>query len=311
MKLKRIVVTGTIAALLVGLAGTGSALVLMREKVWALEQERAQLAQKMKEKAAQARTRSVPKKKKQAAKAPSRVKDVKPIANDAKPGYEYVVKEGDDVVSIAIKFGISPSVLMDFNGWKISDDLKPGMVAKIPSNANPVPEARIAANSTRSPATNSVPVELRVARTDYDGETTLRLYLTQRPDMDVIRHYISVSPLQEGGLTFKYDAEYDGRKECWEPVVVVQGEFAHRTYVKLRVKKGLPPYGKGLNPHPEGALREDYVYTFTRKDRDPYVNFADDGRYLPPGGKRLLKLESVNVGKIRASVRRVEPRNVV
>lgn len=311
MKLKRIVVTGTIAALLVGLAGTGSALVLMREKVRALEQERAQLAQKMKEKAAQARTRSVPKKKKQAAKAPSRVKDVKPVANDAKPGYEYVVKEGDDVVSIAIKFGISPSVLMDFNGWKISDDLKPGMVAKIPSNANPVPEARIAANSTRSPATNSVPVELRVARTDYDGETTLRLHLTQRPDMDVIRHYISVSPLQEGGLTFKYDAEYDGRKECWEPIVVVQGEFAHRTYVKLRVKKGLPPYGKGLNPHPEGALREDYVYTFTRKDRDPYVSFADDGRYLPPGGKRLLKLESVNVGKIRASVRRVEPRNVV
>ena len=80
MKIKKILVTGTIVALLVGLAGTGSALVLMREKVRALEQERAQLAQKMKEKAAQARTRSVPKKKKQAAKAWLRQQLTKPIA---------------------------------------------------------------------------------------------------------------------------------------------------------------------------------------------------------------------------------------
>ena len=119
MNIKRIVVTGTITALLMGLVGTGSALVLMHEKVRALEQERALSAHKKKPEAAPARPRDVPKKR-QAAKAPSRVKDVKPVANDAKPGYEYVVKEGDDVVSIAINFGISPSVLMDFNGWKIS-----------------------------------------------------------------------------------------------------------------------------------------------------------------------------------------------
>ena len=140
MNIKKILVTGTITTLLVGLAGTGSALVLMHEKVRALEQERAQLAQKMKEKAAAARTRSVPKKK-QAAKTPPRVPHV--------------------------------------------------------------PETRIAADSTKSHATNDVPAELRVARTDYDGEMTLRLYLTQRPDMDVVRHYVSVTPLQEGSLTFE------------------------------------------------------------------------------------------------------------
>ena len=49
MKLKRIVVAGTITALLMGLAGTGSALVWMHGKVRALEQERAQLAQKVEE----------------------------------------------------------------------------------------------------------------------------------------------------------------------------------------------------------------------------------------------------------------------
>ena len=135
MKIKKILVTGTIVALLAGLAGTGSALVLMREKVRALEQERAQLAQKMKEKEAQARTRRVPKKKKQAAKAPSRVKDVKPIVNDAKPGYEYVVKEGDDIVSISIAWGISPSQLMNANDLKDNEQLKPGQVLKLPPNA--------------------------------------------------------------------------------------------------------------------------------------------------------------------------------
>ena len=49
MNMKRIVVAGTITALLLGLAGTGTALVRMHGKVCALEQERAQLAQKVEE----------------------------------------------------------------------------------------------------------------------------------------------------------------------------------------------------------------------------------------------------------------------
>ena len=54
MKLKRIIVAGTISALLLGLAGTGTALVWMHEKVRTLEQERAQLAQKVTEAASAA-----------------------------------------------------------------------------------------------------------------------------------------------------------------------------------------------------------------------------------------------------------------
>jgi hypothetical protein len=129
--------------------------------------------------------------------------------------------------------------------------------------------------------------------------------------MDVIRHYVNVEPLQEGNVSFAYVTEYNYRTKEFDPIVVITGEYAHRTNVTLRVRKGLPPYGKGANPSPEGALKEDYVYTFTRKDRDPYVSFADGGRYLPPGGKRLLKLESVNVGKINTNIMRVEPRNIV
>ena len=47
MNMKRIIVAGTITALLLGLAGTGTALVRMHGKVRALEQERAQLAQQI------------------------------------------------------------------------------------------------------------------------------------------------------------------------------------------------------------------------------------------------------------------------
>ena len=186
MKIKRIIVAGTISALLLGLAGTGTALVLMREKVRTLEQERAQLAQKMKEQAAQARTqsRSVPKKER-AAKAPPRVRDVKPIAKMGQSFFTYAVRDGEDLVSIAIKHGISPSMLMDFNNLKADDVVVSGMALKIPGVKGEAVARQ--ENADSRVATNAAPVELRVVRTDYDGETTLRLHLTQRPDMDVIR----------------------------------------------------------------------------------------------------------------------------
>ena len=315
MNMKRIVVAGTITALLLGLAGTGTALVRMHGKVCALEQERAQLEQKVKDAAVAARKASKRAAQARSVKATSARKQPEKPAGDSGssgssgPFFEYAVKNGEDIVTIAIKFAVSPSALMDLNDIKPGDEVELGRVIKVPGS-------RIADGEQPPPgsderATPEAMPDMKVLSTAYDGEGTLRVHLSRRPDMDVIRHYVSVSPMHEGGLTFEYDTDYNSDKKCWEPVVVIRGEYAHRTYVKLRVKKGLPPHGKGLNPHPEGALRDDYVYTFTRKDRDPYVNFADGGRYLPPGGKRLLKLESVNVGKIRANVRRVEPRNVV
>ena len=41
------------------------------------------------------------------------------------------MKNGDDIVSIAIAVGISPSQLMDINDMKPEDELKPGMVLKL------------------------------------------------------------------------------------------------------------------------------------------------------------------------------------
>ena len=308
MKSKRIIVAGTITALLLGLAGTGTALVWMHERVCALEQERAQLAQKVKDAAVSARKASRRAAQARSVKATSAKRRPSPDKS-AGPFFEYAVRSGDDIVSIAIKFGVSPSVLMDLNDIKPGDEVKAGQVVKVPGSK--VADGEQPPPRSDGAATPEAVPDMKVLSTSYDGEGMLRVHLSRRPDMDVIRHYVSVSPMHEGGLTFEYDTDYNNQTKSWESVVVIRGEYAHRTYVKLCVKKGLPPYGKGLNPHPEGALRDDYVYTFTRKDRDPYVAFADGGRYLPPGGKRLLKLESVNVGKIRANVRRVEPRNVV
>ena len=299
MNMKRIVVAGTITALLLGLAGTGTALVRMHGKVRALEQERAQLAQQIGNRAESAPAAP---RKKDAAKASVPAKDTRPY-------YEYVVKEGDDLVSIAVKFEVSPSAVMEMNDLKPLDEISPGTKLKIPGKRA---EELAKANAVAAAAlTNDLTSAIRVVRMAYDGETTLRVHLSRRPDMDVIRHYVSVAPLQEGGLSFAYDAEWNGRRKIYEPVVVITGDYAHRTNVTLRVKKGLPPFGKGANPEAEGVLLDDYVHTFRRKDRDPYVTFADGGRYLPPGGLRALKVESVNVGKVRASVRRVEPRSIV
>ena len=50
-------------------------------------------------------------------------------------GNTYTVKEGDDIVSISIAWGISPSQLMNANDLKDNEALKPGTVLKLPPNA--------------------------------------------------------------------------------------------------------------------------------------------------------------------------------
>ena len=267
MNMKRLVVIGMMTALLLGLAATGSALVWMHGKVRALEQERAQLAQKVEEAASASSRRRVgktPPVKKPPAKKPRAKADQRYV--------EYAVKNGEDIVSIAIAVGISPSQLMDINDIKPEDELKQGMVLKIPADKAQGllgVDCREASGQDDAAATNATPAALGVVNTTYDGENKLRVRLSQRPDMDVIRHYVNVEPLQEGNISFAYVTEYNYRTKEFDPIVVITGEYAHRTNVTLRVRKGLPPYGKGANPSPEGALKEDYVYTFTRKDRDP------------------------------------------
>ncbi len=63
-----------------------------------------------------------------------------PAAADPAPASSsvtYTAKEGDDIVSIAISYGISPSRLMDLNDLKAGDSIKAGQVLKLPADAKP------------------------------------------------------------------------------------------------------------------------------------------------------------------------------
>lgn len=75
-------------------------------------------------------------KKDETADADSDKKDAAAAPAPAAPAYEtYTVKKGDDLVSIAINFGVSPSALMDLNDLKASDSVTEGQVLKIPAGA--------------------------------------------------------------------------------------------------------------------------------------------------------------------------------
>jgi len=50
-------------------------------------------------------------------------------------GPTYTVKDGDDLVSVAIAWGVSPSQVMDLNDLKAGEAIKPGQVLKLPANA--------------------------------------------------------------------------------------------------------------------------------------------------------------------------------
>ena len=163
----------------------------------------------------------------------------------------------------------------------------------------------------KTAAATNLPPQMAVEGVDYAGENEIAIRLSERPDMEVARRYVDVSPLAEGRLSLVYRARYDSDLGKRLPTLVVRGEFAFRTNVTLRIAKGLPLHGKGAALVSKGALKEDFVHVFRRKDRTPYVSFAADGRYLPPGGRCAVEIESMNVSNVWTGIRRVEPRNVV
>ena len=72
-----------------------------------------------------------------AAAAPEAEKkaDAAEAAPTAAAPLTHTVKEGEDTVSIAIMYNVSPSAIMDLNDLKQNEDLTPGRVLKLPANA--------------------------------------------------------------------------------------------------------------------------------------------------------------------------------
>jgi hypothetical protein len=206
----------------------------------------------------------------------------------------YVVEEGEDLISIAIKFGVRPSAIIKCNDMdENAASLAVGQVIKIPEDAE-------IADSKKKAAEPPPPSALEVNSVKFDGMTTVTIYLSAPADETVLREYIKVAPVN-GAVGFNVEG---GR---WNPRVEVTGDFPFRKPVTLRVRSGFPAR-KDAEKKP---LAQDFTYTFTRKDARPEVVFADKGRYLPPDGKRLLAVSSINVTNLLLSVARVPAANIV
>ena len=144
--------------------------------------------------------------------------------------------------------------------------------------------------------------EMEIEKFSFDGKT-IKLCCSETPDIDAAKEYVSVDPAPKGDLAFSVGSEYDywDRRDYF--FLKIAGDFAYRTNLTLKVRKGFPSCksANSANKVVE-ALAEDYLHTFRREDENPFVSFADEGRYLPPIGKRLIALECMNVSNITASI---------
>lgn len=156
-------------------------------------------------------------------------------------------------------------------------------------------------------AVTNGPQAMCVKKIVYDGQDELKVFLSERPDMEVARHYVSVGPLNQGSFSCSYQSEYDWSTGRSEPILKLVGDFAFRTNVTLRIRGGLPCSESATS----GALSNDYTFVFRRNDAPPRVGFAASGRYLPPVGNRRMEIEALNVSNVLLEVRRIVSRNLV
>ena len=109
-----------------------------------------------------------------------------------------------------------------------------------------LPDGASVAISADTNAVARAPQQMKVVNVSYDGETKLDVQLAERPEMDVVRRYVRVAPMDEGTVSFRYSAKYNHRADAFEPHLIVTGDFAFRTNITMVIRKGLPIYGKGL-----------------------------------------------------------------
>ncbi len=156
----------------------------------------------------------------------------------------------------------------------------------------------------KKPAVPPEPKQLKIVGFEFkDGDPDHEravLTLSERPDMSVFRDYVTVVP-QPKNLSVTCNGDWG------VPRVFIEGDFAYRTNVTVKVRAGCPAL-KELKALP---LASDFARTFQRKDAPPRVKFVDPGRYLPPGGARLLAIDSVNVSSVYCAAAAIPPANIV
>ncbi len=235
----------------------------------------------------------------------------------------YHVKKGDDIVSLAIRFAMSPTEIRELNGLSSEEELNPGRILKFFKRDAPRSESkgtsaldddrnRRPPDATRTESKGTVPVrrEMKVKEIRFDGERTFSVTLSEKPDMNVAKHYVSVEPKLKTPLNTSLGWEYNWGLNRVEPALKITGEYDFQTNYVLRLHKGLPIEGSPADTNLV-ALAEDVRHHFRRKNLAPSVSFANDGRYLPPLGRRQIALSSMNVEAIHAEIASVPAANIV
>lgn len=197
-----------------------------------------------------------------------------------------------------------------------------------PAGAAAAPAGAVASALPAAPAAQAAPAEpatpvtvyreMKIREFNYDGDKTVTLTLSEKPDLAVVREYVKVEPVGMGEYAFGLTTRTSWRngEKIVEPALWITGDYPHRTNITLRVKKGFPMAARATAPGPgveivDEPLAEEYVHKFVRRDRSPRIGFADKGRYLPPAGRRAIAVSSVNVSNIVATVSAVPAGNIV
>ena len=97
----------------------------------------------------------------------------------------------------------------------VSSNISPAQTGTVPEGRGTVPEV-----------VGTVPAPLTVKRFEYNGRDEIGLYLSARPDMEVVRHYVTVEPLEKGTLSFSFKTpwNWDLGRRCDK--LVIRGDFA-------------------------------------------------------------------------------------
>ena len=214
----------------------------------------------------------------------------------------HIVEDGEDIVSIAIRFGVSPNLLFNANGLKPTDVLKPGQVIIIPQQSN---VAAVRRNTTSNVVTAVTNIAAKVKDMRFGGDgTQIVILFSEMPKVEDVLRYVTISPkVDEITVDVETEKLY-WRKEVRHWVYLKSANFKYRTPYTVTVKKDIP--------FPDGRkLEREFVRTLQRADISPSVSLADSGRYLPPIGSRTIAVKSANVSKLACSVRYVLPENIV
>ena len=142
--------------------------------------------------------------------------EAKPAA-PAEKRETYVVQDGDDLISIAIRLGVSPSAIEEANGLEAGDALKPGMTLAIPggeggkASAKSAPAQRGAKKFAAATNEFARVHEIRFQR----DEKRIAIKFTQKPTPEDVLRYVVVSPKVDD-ITVDTEEDYEyWRKRTW------------------------------------------------------------------------------------------------